>query len=157
MSPLKPDLKRFEEMKKLREEGMNSVEIAAHFNISRQRVSTLFQKYDQPMRGAVITKADILEIRDPEKLAAKFNVTVTHARKRIRDEGIYIPRKENAKWSKFTAEFVAQVYADYQSGMNQIELSKKYNIGQSTVSMLFRKFGFKTNGRGWPKGKPRGG
>lgn len=155
MSPLKPDIKRFEEMKKLKEGGMNSVEIAAYFNISRQRVSELFRRFNLPIRHP-ITKNDLLETQDPEKLAAKFNVTVGHARKRLRDEGIYIPRRPSAKWSKFTPEFTAKLYADYEAGMNQATIAAKYGIGQSTVSMLFKKFGFKTNLRGWPKGKPRG-
>ena len=154
MARLQTDLNRLEEMKKMRAEGMNSTEIAEHFNISRQRVSFIFGKYDKPVRNK-ITSDDIKSIQDPEKIAEKFDITVTWARKRMRDEGIVIPRKKIGPRSKFTQEFTAMLYADYLTGLNQKAIGAKYGIAQNTVSMLFSKYGFKAEKRGWPKGKER--
>ena len=154
MSPLKPNEERFLEMVAARNEGLSGSEIAREFGVSRQRVSELFKKHGIALK-VTITDEDIKRIGDADKIANTYNITINHARSRMRQLGLFISQRPGVKWSKWTRELVLPMHDEYMNGSSQKEIGIKYGIAQNTVSMLFKRYGLETNKRGWPDGKPR--
>lgn len=147
-------LDRFNDMVRMREEGKTIIEIAKHYGISKQRVSELFNKNGKPLRIS-IKNSDIRRLKDPEIIADTYNITVLHAKVRMRELGLSYPKKTGYRTAKWTRDKVQEMYDDYTSGLSQHQIAAKYHTSQSRISVLFIKYGFKTRKNGWPEGKPR--
>lgn len=152
---------RFKAMVKMRDEGKSILEIAAHFEISKQRVSELFISHNIPLRQnalpshAKIPDSEIIRIANPEKIAETHHITLAHARLRMKRLGLTYRTKKQKKYAKFSKQMVADMYKEYEKGLTQKEVAEKFELTQSGVSSLFRRFEFKTRKNGWPEGKPR--
>lgn len=150
----KPQQERFKQMLKLREEGQTVIQIAAHFGITRQRVSQIFRYYDMPLRISVPNEV-ARTIPDPSRLSLLYGFKISSMRTRLTRMGFKFPRQPYTR-SIWTEDRVMAMYRDYEAGMTQVQIAEKYGIHQTGVSRLFTDWGLKTTPRGWPKGKPRG-
>jgi len=144
--------KRFQDMCQMRDDGKTINEIAAHYGITKQRVSQIFRSHDKPLKRRV-SDGDILT-GTPEIVAQRYGLKTVSIVARMKKLGITFPHKPYTR-SIWPIERVMTLYEDYLAGMTQEQIACKYGIHQTTVSTVFRRNGLKTNGRGGLKGKPR--
>lgn len=93
------------------------------------------------------------------QIAERYGCTVGNARALLRRRGV-ARRAPGPAVRKFSAEKVAALVADYQSGMSQDVVAAAHGVGQSTVSRLLREQGVTlrvTRGTGPANGNWKGG
>ena len=139
-------MRRFQQMCNMHDNGYSIMQMANRFSITKQRVSQIFREQGMPLRIDA-SDQELLAVRDPKVIARRYGFRLISVKARMKRLGIILTKQPYTK-TKFTDTCITAMIVDYRNGMKQREIAEKYNTQQGYVSKLLRQNGIKKFTRG---------